>query len=93
MTEGGASVLAGAVALTGRTITGGAFDADDVTFTSVAAGDDIDAFVLFVDTGDAATSRLIAFFDDVPGMRDGFTPDGTNVTIVWNDGANKIFRI
>jgi hypothetical protein len=69
--------------LTGKTVnlTTGAFDSDDPTMESVGAGVDIDAIILYIDTGVDATSRLLMYQDSsistVP-----FTPDGSDIRIV-----------
>jgi hypothetical protein len=69
--------------LTGKTVnlTTGAFDSDDPTMEAVPGGVDIDALILYIDTGVEATSRLIMYQDSsistVP-----FTPDGSDVRIV-----------
>jgi hypothetical protein len=71
--------------LTGKTVnlTTGAFDSDDPTMEAVPGGVDIDAIILFIDTGVDATSRLLMYQDTgistVP-----FTPDGSDVRIVVN---------
>jgi hypothetical protein len=68
--------------LTGKTVnlTTGAFDSDDPTMEAVT-GADIDAIILYIDTGVDATSRLLMYQDSsistVP-----FTPDGSDVRIV-----------
>lgn len=67
--------------LTAKTINDLAeFDSADPIFASVA-GDPLEAIVLFIDTGDESTSRLVLFQDeDITGMP--FTPDGNNVQVV-----------
>ena len=77
-------------AFTTKSVTGGVFDADDITFTSVS-GATIEALILFIDTGVAANDRLIAFIDsgDVTGFP--LTPSGGDVQIVWN--ASGIFKL
>ena len=70
-------------ALTGKSVTNGVFDATGGgVATSVAAGADIDAIIYFIDTGSAATSRLIAYKDSFTAV----TPDGNNITVA-NGGA------
>jgi hypothetical protein len=51
-----------AVALTGKSNTLGVLDADDATFSGVT-GDTVEAYVLYVHTGDETTSTLLAYFD------------------------------
>jgi hypothetical protein len=74
--------------LTGKTVnlTTGAFDSDDPTMESVGAGTDIDAIILYIDTGVDATSSLLMYQDTgistVP-----FTPDGSDIRIVLDAGG------
>lgn len=77
------------VALTGKATTGGAADAADTTFSAVS-GSSCEAVVLFDDTGTPATSRLIAWIDSATGLP--ITPNGGDIIVVWDNGANKIFR-
>jgi hypothetical protein len=77
-------------AFTGKTATNGVADADDVTVTNVT-GDQFEYIIIFKDTGNEATSPLIAFLDTVTGLP--FTPSGSDITVRWNDGANKIFKL
>ena len=53
--------------LTTKTTTLGVFDADDVVFTAVT-GDQSEAVAMYKDTGDAATSPLIAYIDSATGL-------------------------
>lgn len=76
--------------LAGKTVTGGVFDANDVTVLAVT-GASVESINLYKDTGAAATSPLIAFFDTATGLP--FTPNGGDLTIQWDSGANKIFAI
>jgi hypothetical protein len=82
--------VATSAALTGKTVTLGVADADDVSFSTVA-GDESEALVLYVDTGNAATSSLVAYIDSATGLP--ITPDGGNVNVVWDDTANRIFKL
>jgi hypothetical protein len=78
-------------ALSGKTVTNGVFDALDLTLTAVT-GVSVEALVLFKDTGVAATSPLIAYWDTgVSGLP--YNPTGVDVTIPWDNGANKIFAL
>lgn len=77
--------------LTGKVVgVDGVFDANNIVLSSVT-GDEFEAVVLFVDTTVEATSRLISY-DDTP-VQLPVTPDGTDITVEWDNGANKIFRI
>lgn len=83
-----------AVALTSKVLTVAdsgtvTYDADDVTFTAVRAGEDIVAVVLFLDTGEEATSTLIGYFDNFLNLP--LPPDGRDVIFSWAADANRIF--
>lgn len=76
--------------LSGKTSTLGVADANDPTFSAVTATS-IEAVVLYQDTGVAATSRLIAYIDTGAGLP--LTTNGGDVTLVFDNGANKIFKL
>lgn len=77
-------------ALASKTVPGGVADAADLTITAVT-GATVESIVLYKDTGSAATSRLIAMIDTATGLV--FTPNGGDLTIAWDNGANKIFKL
>jgi len=65
-----------------KTFTNGILDGDNVTFTGVT-GNTIEALVIYIDTGNASTSRLISYQDtNVTGLP--ATPNGGDITITWN---------
>lgn len=76
--------------LSGKSVTDGVFDASDVTLTSVT-GDPSEALVIYKDTGTESTSTLIAYIDTATGLP--VTPNGGDITITWDNGANKIFAL
>lgn len=76
--------------LTNKTSTNGVADADDVTFSSVT-GDNAEALIIWQDTGNEATSRLIAYIDTAIGLT--VTPNGGDITVQWSNGTNKIFKL
>ena len=72
-----------------KTFTNGTFDGADVTFTAVT-GNSVEALVLYIDTGSAATSPLVAYIDtSVTGLP--VTPNGGDISITWN--ASGIFAL
>lgn len=74
-----------------KTVVSGVFDAADATFTAVT-GATVEAIVLYVDTGTAGTSRLIAYIDAGTGLP--VTPNGGDITITWdNTPATRIFAL
>jgi hypothetical protein len=71
------------------TVTNGLFDGDNVTYTAVT-GNSAEALLIYIDTGSAATSRLVAWIDtSVVGLP--VTPNGGDITITWN--ASGIFQL
>lgn len=83
-----AYVVGTPVALTTKSITDGVFDADDVTVPLVAAGSTCEGVVLYLDTGVAGTSQLLAYIDTITGFP--FATSGGDVLVQWNNGAYKI---
>lgn len=75
---------------TAKTTTAGVADAADVTFASVS-GDQSEALVVYQDTGVEGTSRLIAYIDTATGLP--VTPNGGDISVTWDSGVNKIFRL
>ena len=88
------SDLSGVVAdsgnLTSKTVTLGVADAADVTFSSVT-GSSAEALVIWKDTGVAGTSPLIAYIDTATNLP--ITPNGGDITVAWDSGANRIFKL
>ena len=69
--------------LAGKTISGRVVDATDATFTAVPAGPAAEAVIIYVDTTDPATSRLILFADQASSGLP-VTPNGGDIVIRWN---------
>jgi hypothetical protein len=76
--------------LANKTTTAGVFDADDITITGVS-GDQFEYIILYKDTGTASTSPLIACIDTATGLP--CTPNSGDITIQWDSGSNKIFKL
>ncbi len=86
----GGGIIGTAQTLASKTVTNGVFDAADITFTSVT-GASAEAILIYKDTGSSATSPLIAWIDTGTGLP--VTPNGGNITVAWDNGANKIFAL
>ena len=71
-------------------VSGATVDASDVTFTAVT-GDPSEALVGYKHTGVESTSRLIWYIDTATGLP--VTPNGGDITVTWDNGANKIFTL
>jgi hypothetical protein len=76
------------VALAGRTVTAGVLDANDTVLTNTTTGVSVEAVILYEHTGNDATSRLVAYIDGLTG-----TTNGLDVTVAWDNGANKIIKL
>jgi len=76
--------------LASKSTTGGVFDAADITITGVS-GDQFEYIIIYRDSGTASTSQLIACIDTATGLP--CTPNGGDITITWDNGANKIFKL
>jgi len=76
--------------LTGKTFTNGVFDSTtNPTFTAVT-GNSVEALIIYIDTGTAGTSPLVAYIDtSVTGLP--VTPNGGDISITWN--ASGIFSL
>ena len=85
-------------ALTTKTVTNGVFDADDVAFGTVAANGSNHSVIIYQSSAvtggsDVAASaqRVVAWIDT--GTNFPIVPNGGTVTIAWDNGANKIFKL
>lgn len=74
-----------------KTLVAGVFDAGDATFVAVAGGVTCEGVVIYKDTGIAGTSALIAYIDVITGFP--LATNGGDITIVWDNGAFKIFSL
>lgn len=75
---------------TAKTVTDGVADAADITITAVT-GSTVESIDIYQHTGVEATSLLIANIDTATGLV--LTPNGGNVTVQWDAGANRIFML
>jgi len=79
-------------AFTTKTTAAGVFDADDITFAAVS-GATCESMVIYQDTGTPTTSRLIAYIDTLGVGTFPVTPNGGDISFVWDSGANRIFKL
>lgn len=84
--------------LASQTKTNGVADAADITFTALAANANGHVLVIYqasAVTGGAdvanTAQRLIGWIDT--GTNIPFTPNGGDVTVAWDNGSNKIFKL
>lgn len=74
--------------LAAKTFTNGTFDCADFTWTA-ATGDQSEAIVFYIDTGSAATSRLIIYKDSDTNLP--VSPNGGDIT--YNVNASGVFTL
>ena len=86
----GAARVATSSALGSKTTPAGVADAADVTLSSVT-GDVSESIDIYQHTGTESTSLMIANIDTATGLP--VTPNGGNITVQWDAGANKIFKL
>ncbi len=80
--------------LSGKTKTGGVADANDVTFPNVSGTNPtFEAVVFYKSTGVEATSRLLLYIDSTNATGLPITPNGGDITLVFDNGTNKIFKL
>jgi hypothetical protein len=94
----GATLAATSAALTSKTYTGGAADAADTTLAAVAANASSHGLLVFQSSAvtggaDVAQSlqRVLLWLDT--GTLLPFTTNGGDVTVTWDNGANRIFAL
>lgn len=100
VTGAGGTARGTAQTLTSPTVTLGVADAADITFTAVPAGAAIPYVIIYqasavtggVDVA-ATAQRLIALIDTTTGVTLPITPNGGDIIISWDNGANKIFKL
>jgi hypothetical protein len=98
VTGAGGTLVVTSGAFGSKTVTSGVADAADVTYTAVASGAAIPALIIFQSSAvtggaDVAASaqRLIAYIDAYTGLP--VTPNGGDITVTFDNGANKIFKL
>lgn len=91
-----AAKVGSAVTLGSKTVTNGVADAADATFSAVS-GATVEAIIIWKDGGGGGTSAsgttdpLISYIDTATGLP--VTPNGGDITVQWDNGANKIFKL
>jgi hypothetical protein len=70
----------------------GVADAADMAPAFAAAtGDVAECLIIYRHTGNEATANLVAFIESATGLP--VTPNGGDINITWDSGANKIFKL
>jgi hypothetical protein len=87
---GGAPNVVATATLAGEAAVGGVADATDLTFTAVT-GSQVTSIVIYKFVTDRTDSPVVAFIN--VGTNLPITPNGGDITIAWDNGANKIFKL
>lgn len=90
-TDISASVIGTPQTLASKTVTGGVFDALDITFAAVPAGSTCEGVVIYKDTGTASTSPLLIYVDTITGFP--LATSGGDIQVQWDNGAYRIFSL
>lgn len=88
---GGDRIAVMAASLTTKTSVGGVADCDDATYAAVTSASAVVAAVIYKFNASDAAARLIAYIDNAVGLP--VTPNGGDMTISWDNGANKLFKL
>lgn len=91
VTGAGGTLVGTPQVLTSKTYTDGVFDAADVTFNAVPLGSATEHILIYVDTGTASTSRLVALDDTATNLP--VTPNGGDIVVAWAGSPNFIFKL
>lgn len=74
------------------TITDGVLDAADLTLTAVTGSSAIAAFIVYTVAGTSASSTMHVYIDSAASGLP-VTPNGGDIVISWDSGANKIYKL
>lgn len=90
-----AAILQKSTPLENKTSDAGVADANDITFTGNTAVPQgvIKAIVIYQAGPSASTSKLIAYLDQINGLPITTSSSSTDLTIHWDNGTNKIFKL
>lgn len=98
VTGAGGTLHATSSALSSIAVTNGVFDAANVTFTTPSTDTNQHSLLIFQSSAvgggsdvAASSQRVIAWIDTGTGVP--IVPAGGDITVQWDDGANKIFSL
>ena len=88
-----ASHIVSTITLASKSATGGVFDAADIVFPSVTAGNTCNAVALSLEGGTDATSPLLIYVDSADITNFPVTTSGGDVRVTLPDTAYKVFSL
>src|SRR3972149_3900143 len=89
ITVGGQTATSGA--FVGKTTTAGTADASDVTLSAVSGSVSENLIIWEDDASASGSDRPMARVEPATGLP--VTPNGGDITITWDSGANRIFTL
>lgn len=89
---GSGNIVARSGELDNKTVTLGVFDADNETVEEYG-NSGFEYVILYADSGNDATSRLLAYIDTADGLPVAATNGTASVAIQWSNAASKIFAL
>lgn len=98
VTGASGTLHATSAALSSKTVSDGVFDAADITYTTPTTNTNDHSLLVFQSSAvaggadvAASSQRLIAWIDTGTGIP--IKPAGGDISIVWDNGVNKIFAL
>ncbi len=93
LTGAGVTLVARSAALSGKSVTNGIFDAADLApaWAAVAAGASCNAIVGYEYNAADSAAQLLWYADDYTNLP--VTPNGGDINVTWDNGANKILAL
>jgi hypothetical protein len=91
VTGAGGTIVSSTAAFASKTVALGVADAADTVFSAVASGAACPYVIIKKHTGTASTSNLIVYIDTATGLP--VTPNGGDINLVFDNGANRIFKL
>lgn len=84
------AIVAQSADLTNCTASAGVASADNPVLSGVS-GANVEALIVYQDTGNDSTNTLIAYIDTANGLP--FAPTGGDITIAWDSNLGGIFKL
>jgi hypothetical protein len=98
ITTASGTLAATSAALSSKTVTAGVADAADITFSAVASNAGNHSLLIFQASAVTGGADVAATAQRVIGWIDTATnlpavPNGGDITVAWDNGTNKIFKL
>jgi len=88
-----AGIIANSVNFTGKTNAAGVANAASAVFSTVPLGNACEGLLIYQWAADSTTARLIAYINTGNATGLPVTPNGGDITVNWDTGANKVFKL